>query len=152
MLCGTCLTLGVQSLGQLHIKVKWRSDAATTNTLCGGIEHGSPEIQRPGHEVKVRSPVCNILQSVRWTDLVGDLCDQLEHRQSSMFNVRWTNDASLTRYIITSSSKGDCYNRSLSAANGSVWRDEGKTYSYDPSGKAVRANTLPALERPTDGV
>ena len=48
-----------------------------------------------------------------------------------------------------SSSTGDCYNRSLSAANGSVWRDEGKTYSYDPSGKAaVRANTLPALGAP----
>ena len=29
-----------------------------------------------------------------------------------------------------------------------MWRDEGKTYSYDPSGKAVRANTLPALGAP----
>ena len=47
-----------------------------------------------------------------------------------------------------SSSTGDCHNRSLSAANESVWRDEGKTYSYDPSGKAVRANTLPALGAP----
>ena len=55
--------------------MKWRSDAATTNTLCGGIEHGSPEFQRPGQEVRVRSPVCNILQSVRWTDLVGNLCE-----------------------------------------------------------------------------
>ena len=47
-----------------------------------------------------------------------------------------------------SSSIGDCYNRSLSAANGSVWRDEEKTYSYEFSGKAVRANTLPALGAP----
>ena len=53
------LALSVNGAGawvQQHIKVKWRSDAATTNTLCGGIEHRSLQFQRPGHGVRIRPP------------------------------------------------------------------------------------------------
>lgn len=53
-----------------------------------------------------------------------------------------SNDASLSR-VISTSSEGVCYNRSLSAVNGSVSKDAGKTYSCDPSERAVRGNSLP---------
>ena len=134
------LDLSVNGAGvwvQQNIKVKWRSDAATTNTLCGGIEHRSLEFQRPGYGGQNSISRLNILQSVRWTDLVGSVCEGDPR-------VQWASVGLST----TSSSIGDCYNRSLSAANGSVWRDEEKTYSYDPSGKA---QTL-CPGRPTDGV